>query len=87
MLNRHAHVRIRLIVRRIRNLQETHLSETLTYVLATQQDISTRFCADGLYLRVRGPASTQAKNKVEFLEDNCIAKSFRVSTKRKLSIL
>ena len=44
-LNRHAHVRIRPIVRRIRNPQETRLSETLTYVLATLQDIRASFCA------------------------------------------
>ena len=45
MLNRHAYVRIRPIVRRIRNPQETRLSGTLTYVLATLQDIRTSFCA------------------------------------------
>ena len=44
-LNHHAHVRIRPIVRRIQNPQETRLSETLTYVLATLQDIRTSFCA------------------------------------------
>ena len=44
-LNHHAQVRIRPIVRRIQNPQETRLSETLTYVLATLQDIRTSFCA------------------------------------------
>ena len=44
---RHAHVRIRPITRRITNInpQETCLSETLTYVFATLQDVRTSFCA------------------------------------------
>ena len=43
--NRHAHVRITPIVRRIRNSWETRPLETLTYVRATLQDIRTSFCA------------------------------------------
>ena len=49
------------------NPQETRLSETLTYVRATLQDILERvfvlYFADGLYLRVRGPAATQASGR------------------------
>ena len=43
----HAHVRIRPIMRHITNVnpQETCLSEMLTYVFATLQDIRTSFCA------------------------------------------
>ena len=44
-LNRHAHVRIRPVLGRIRKPYETWLSETLTYVLATLHDFRTSFCA------------------------------------------
>ena len=44
-LNHHAQVRNRPIVGCIRNPYETHLSEMLTYVLATLQDIRISFCA------------------------------------------
>ena len=45
MPNHHAQVRNRPIVGRIRNPYETHLSEMLTYVLATPQYIRISFCA------------------------------------------
>ena len=43
--NRHAHVRIGLIVRHIRNAYQKRLSEKLTYFIATLLDIRTSFCA------------------------------------------
>ena len=60
-------LKIRPIVKLMRNSKETRVPEMLTYVLATLQDIRTSFCAlvrgrtiYKWFRRVRGPAAKQA---------------------------
>ena len=60
------HVRIRPIVRHIRNAYQKCLSEKLTYFIATLLDIRTSFCAltrrqtVTMVYAIHGPAATQA---------------------------